>query len=69
MIKKTLAEFWDEYKPTDLTLLINSSCVDLESRNDIIFKKFENEIFSLKFVRYNEEYDGYEMALNYVWEN
>ena len=68
MIKKTLKEFFEEYKPVKTTLIMFSDHFNLQSRYDIVFSKFRNDIFTLKFVNYDEEYDGYEIVLNFIEE-
>jgi hypothetical protein len=68
MIKKTLAEFWDEFNPIEVALAMNSDYYKIQSRFDVVYSKFKNDIFTLRFARYDDDYDGYEMCLNFIEE-
>ena len=68
MIKKTLAEFWDEFNPVKTVLLFYSNKFQFESRFDVVFSKFKDDIFTLSSVDYDDDYDGYVIYLRFIEE-
>lgn len=73
MIKKTLAEFFNEYSACGeirCNLIYCSESgkdvVGVISQDDIMYKKFKDDIFSLKSLTYDDSYDRYIIDLYLV---